>query len=165
MYNAHIIKWNIFNHLRNISLYLYIHHMCFKCTTFLCKKHKFMKKWFLHTKNSQMLWPTANTPYQFASSHCATKAIASLSNWQLNGLKASKPQRRKSSITNFTSDSPNIMSGHVVGQHGYLCTDNCQFATLQYLGQIYSKAITVIKLSCPCFFMSSCSEGYSIHCL
>jgi hypothetical protein len=42
-----------------------------------------------------------------------------LSNWQLNGLKASKPQRRKSSITNFTSDFANIMSGHAVGQYGY----------------------------------------------
>jgi hypothetical protein len=92
------------------------------CHMYLCVDHYWGQVIYIllpNTKNSQMLWPTANTPYQSASSHCATKSIASLSNWQLNGLKASKPQRRKSSITNFTSDSANIMSGHVVGQHGY----------------------------------------------
>jgi hypothetical protein len=114
-----------------------------------------------NTKNSQMLWPTANTPYQFASVHCATKSIARLSNWQLNGLKAPKPQRRKSSITNFTSDSANIMSGHVVvTMHWQLSVCHLTIPWPDLLQSHYS-----YQASCPCFFMSPCSEGYSIHWL
>jgi len=51
------------------------------------------------------------------------------------------------------------MSVHVVGQHGYICTDNCQFATLQYLGQIYMKAIMVIKLAVRVFLCLHARRG------
>jgi len=42
IYDTHISIMKYFQLLQNIASYLYVHHTCFKCITFVCKKHKLM---------------------------------------------------------------------------------------------------------------------------
>jgi hypothetical protein len=46
IYDTHISRMKYFQLLQNIAFYLYVHHMCFKHITFVCKKHKLMKLFF-----------------------------------------------------------------------------------------------------------------------
>jgi hypothetical protein len=51
MYDAHISyisRVKYFQMVESISSYLYVHHICFRCTTSMFEKPKFMKEWFSH---------------------------------------------------------------------------------------------------------------------
>jgi hypothetical protein len=137
------------------------------CHMYLCVDHYWGQVIYIllpNTKNSQMLWPTANTPYQFASSHCATKSIASLSNWQLmawnhQNLKEgnlplqTSPQILQTSCLDMLWDNMVTMHWQLSVYHLTIPWPDLQRSHYGY------------QASCPCFFMSSCSEGYSIHCV
>jgi hypothetical protein len=55
MYDACTNLMKYFQSVENISFYLYMYHICFKHTKFMCKKHKFMKERFLHDFHYQIM--------------------------------------------------------------------------------------------------------------
>jgi len=75
-----ISTWNEMKSMWKYSSYLYMHHSCFKCMTFVCKTYKPMKKQFSITnRGMRSLWRKKSlSKHSKDSSICTKKTNANL---------------------------------------------------------------------------------------